>query len=168
MIVYGLVVGYRERMVYLAGPTKEQVAGWLKGNFRAAVKDYFADELCALWNEFVGETPELDCERGPDLLPNADLAQDVSTRKAEVEKVLAFKPVADDFLNQQEEAVEAYVEGHVDYLKGLLTDKVGSGIGQSRADMVIQLSHEISTGVDTPPALLVALYMVKHGNRLME
>ncbi len=91
-------------------PTNENVAKWLKEKFRLAVKDYFSDEVNELWKDFVGDTPELNCEGGPSLLPDADLTQDVYTRKAEIEKVLAFKPVVDDFLNQQEDAVEEYVK----------------------------------------------------------
>jgi hypothetical protein len=147
-------------------PTSEIVAGWLKGNFRSAVKEYFTDEIAELWNDFVGDTPELDCEGGPDFMPDADFGEDVTTRKAEVEKVLAFKPVADDFINQQEDAIEEYVSRHVEYLKTLLADNVGSGIGRTRADLILQLSDEISVGPDDPPPLLVALYCVKHGNRL--
>lgn len=147
-------------------PTNENVAKWLKGKFRLAVKDYFSDEVNELWKAFVGDTPELDCEGGPSLLPDADLTQDVYTRKAEIEKVLAFKPVVDDFLNQQEDAIEEYVTEHVEYLKELLSDKVGSGVGHARSDIVLNLADEINVGNDGPPSLLVALYCVKHGNRL--
>lgn len=153
-------------MVIALEPTSDKVAEWLKGNFRHAVKEYFTIEIAQLWHEFVGDTPELNCKGGPDFMPDADLTQEVHARKTEVEKVLAFKPVADDFLNQQEDAIEEYVGGHVEYLKVLLTDQVGSGVGRSRADMILQLADEISAGPDDPPPLLVALYCVKHPNRL--
>jgi hypothetical protein len=131
------------------------------------VREYFADELRHLWADFVGDTPELD-KKGwsGDFLPDADLAQEVHARKEEDEKVLAFKPLADNFLDQQHNAIEEYVAEHIDYLKGLLEDKVGSGIGQSRAEIVTQLADELNLGPDEPPALLVSLYLVKHSSRL--
>ena len=147
--------------------SSENIAGLLKMNFRQAVREYFADELKQLYCDFVGETPKLDKE-GSWLfsLPEADFAQEVHGKKQEVEKVLAFKPVADEFLQQQRDAVENYVSVHLEYLKGLMADKVGSGIGLSRADVVTQLADELSLGPDDPPALLVAIYLVKHGKQL--
>ena len=148
-------------------PDKETISKWLKMNFRQVVREYFDDELKQLWYEFVGETPELDKKSWQgDFLPDADLAQEVHVKKQEVEKVLAFKPVADEFLSQQQEAIESYVSEHLDYLKGLMEDKVGSGIGVSRADIIIQLADELSLGPDDPPAWLVSFYIVKHGKRL--
>ena len=151
----------------LQEPDSEKVAQWLKGNFRQALREYFTDELNQLWCDFVGDVPELHkkCDGG-EMLPDADLTMEVGERKEAVEKVLAFKPIADEFLGQEFEAIENYVTGHADYLKGLLDDKIGSGIGQSRADIVLQMADEISIDPDGPPALLVALYIVKQGKRL--
>jgi len=148
-------------------PDNEKVSQWLKGNFRQAVREYFADELNRLWCDFVGDVPELQrkCDGG-EMLPDADLAMEVHERKQAVEKVLAFKSIADEFLTQEFEAIEDYVACHADYLRGLLEDKIGSGIGQSRAEIVLHLTDEISINPDGPPALLVALYLVKQGKRL--
>jgi hypothetical protein len=152
-------------MVIALGPTNDDIAKWLKTNFRQVVREYFAAEITGLWNEFVGDTPELKKVGGGDFLPDADLSQEVHARKTEVEKVLAFKPIADGFLDEQEEAVENYISEHIDYLKGLLHDKVGSSVGRPRAELVMQLADELSPGADDPPAMLVAIYVVKHGNR---
>ena len=115
-------------------PTADNVTAWLKGNFRNAMKEIFADEITELWNDFVGDTPELKKQSGMWFMqPDGDMSSEVFDRKAEIEKVLAFKPIADAFLDQQEEELDNYVDAHIDYLKGLLADKVGSGIGASRA-----------------------------------
>jgi hypothetical protein len=133
------------------------------------MKDFFAEELGELWNDLVGRTPEL-AKKGGYLFqqPDADMSMAVSERKAEVEKVLAFKPVVDGFLDSQEDALEKYIDEHVDYLKGLVRDKIGSGIGTSRADIVMRLADELSLGADDPPPVLVALYVVKYGNRFKD
>ena len=143
------------------------VSQWLKGDFRKAVREYFTDELNRLWSDFVGNVPELHkkCDGG-ELLPDADYAMQVHERKEAVEKVLAFKSIADEFLTQEMEGIEAYAASHADYLSGLLDDKIGSGIGRSRADIVLQLADEISINPDGPPPILVALYFVKQGKRL--
>jgi hypothetical protein len=133
------------------------------------MKEIFTDELSELWSDFVGDTPELK-QKGDWLFsqPDADMTSEVADRKAEIEKVLAFRPVADAFINSQEESLEQYVNEHVDYLKSILSDKIGSGLGTSRGDLVLRLSEELSLGGDDPPALLVALYVVKYGSRFKE
>ena len=148
-------------------PDNLNIASMLKMKFRQAVREYFTDELKQLWSESVGDTPEL-AKKGWQwgFLPHADLTTEVHAKKQEVEKVLAFKPVADGFIEGQERAVEEYVKGHIDSLKSLMADKVGSGVGVSRADIVVQLADEIALGPDDPPALLIAIYVVKQGKRL--
>ena len=146
---------------------KDTVTKWLKGKFRQAVREYFDSEIKELWKDFVGDIPELAGDGGPeDFLPDADYASKVAAKKFEIEKVLAFKPIAEDFLNQQEDEIEAYVQERVDYLKGLLTDNVGNSVGMARADVVLSLAGEINGSENDPPPLLIALYMVKHGNRV--
>jgi len=145
----------------------ENVTSLLKMKFRQAVREYLDDEIKHLWADFVGDTPELD-KKGwqGGFLPGADLTTEVHAKKQEVEKVLAFKPIADDFIDTHVRWVEDYVADHLEYLKGLMADKVGSGVGVSRADIALQLADELSLGSDEPPALLVAIYLIKQGKKL--
>ena len=99
-------------------------------------------------------------------MPDADYTTDISLKKNEVEKVLAFKPIADSFIDQQMCCIEEYVAEHLEYLKGLMADKVGSGVGVSRADIARQLADEISVESDDPPPLLIAIYLLKEGRKL--